>query len=71
MVSLIFLYCVGFLGMDENPSGASPGNLNSDGYPSGGLTSVGSYGLYGAFGGTQPFGLGLLLKSSDIDRKSW
>lgn len=25
-----------------------------------------SYGLYGAFGGTQPFGFGLLLKSSDM-----
>lgn len=25
-----------------------------------------SYGLYGAFGGTQPLGFGLLLKSSDM-----
>lgn len=31
MVSLTFLYCVGFFGIDENPWGASPGTLNSDG----------------------------------------
>jgi hypothetical protein len=37
-----------------------PGLLNSEGYPSGGRKSAGSYGLYGARGGTHPGGLGLL-----------